>query len=182
MSRYFVTDPPVAVPEFDPSEVLSETPPNVIYIRAKMDVATDAKVKSELVTMAPDNKTVEMRLGENAVALLVHNIVRWEGPDLGGVPCTPEQIRKLDPTEPHIALVLDEIGRRNARPAGPSPKSQGVSTSASAGATDYQHPARPGSDDRASLSLQLATTTPRSPLRSVITGRQNRSDDSTPTT
>jgi hypothetical protein len=153
MSRYFVNDPPVAVPEWDASEVISDTPPNVIYIKSKMDLATDARVKSELTRIGDDNKTMELRLGDNQMALLIHNIVRWEGPDLGSVPCTPANIRALDPTEPHIALVLEEIARRNARKESPLPKSPTSATSASAG--DQGSTSDPG------LSQQLATSTPR---------------------
>lgn len=176
MSRYFVTDPPVPVPEFDASAVISDGVPNVIYIKAKMDVATDAKVKSELVKMAGDNKTMEMHLGENQLALLIHNIVRWEGPDLSSVPCTPESIRKLDPTEPHIVLVLDEIAKRNARKVAPNPKSptaSGLETNGSADASPQ---------NAGGISLQLATATPRSDSRSALVGRLHRSDNSTPTT
>jgi hypothetical protein len=171
MSRYFVTDPPVPVYEFDPADVISETPPNVIYIKSKMDVATDAKVKSELVTMGADNKTVEMRLGENQLALLIHNIVRWEGPDLASVPCTVANIRALDPTEPHIVLVLDEIARRNKRPDSPNPKLPAGSTFGKSGAA--------GSigSDQPSLSHQLATGTPRSLLRHAMDGRPSKSED-----
>ena len=134
MSRYFVHDTPVAVPEFDADAVMSDQAPNIIYIKSKMDLATDAKVKSELMKVGSDGKTFEAHLGENQLALLIHNIVRWEGPDLSGIPCTPENIRRLNPNEPHLALVLEEIGRRNARTPSPSPKSAGASTSASAGA------------------------------------------------
>jgi hypothetical protein len=171
MSRYFVTDPPVPVYEFDPADVISETQPNVIYIRAKMDVATDAKVKSELVTMGADNKTVEMRLGENQLALLIHNIVKWDGPDLKDVPCTVANIRALDPTEPHIVLVLDEIARRNARPPSPNPKSAAGSTSAKNGAAGSIGSDPPG------VSLQLATGTGKSFLRHVMDGRPIKSED-----
>jgi hypothetical protein len=171
MSRYFVTDPPVPVYEFDPTAVISETPPNVIYIRAKMDVATDAKVKSELVTMGADNKTVEMRLGENQLALLIHNIVRWEGPDLSSVPCTVANIRALDPTEPHIVLVLDEIARRNKRPDSPNPKSAAGSTYAKNGAAGSL------ASDPPSLSHQLAIGIGKSPLRSAVISRQNKLED-----
>lgn len=175
MSRYFVTDPPVAVPEFDPSDVVSDRPPNVIYIKAKMDMATDAKVKSELTKIGSDNKTMELRLGDNQLSLLIHNIVRWEGPDLGAAPCTLTNIRALDPTEPHIVLVLEEIARRNARPDGPGPKSRAASTSESAGEADSTPTARGSGEPN--LSLQLATGMSRSPLRNAIIGHQRSSDD-----
>lgn len=174
MSRYFVTDLPVAVFEFDVTDVLCDTPPNIIWIRAKMDVATDAKVKSELFKLAGDNKTMEAHLGENQLALLVHNIVKWEGPDLGHIPCTPDNIRKLDPTEPHIALVLEAIASRNKRPDGPSPKSATASTSMNAGGLDWIPPEK--NENQESLSLQLATGTPRSPLRSALHGHLKKSD------
>lgn len=178
MSRYFVTDPPAPVYEFEPGSMLDASgqpaTPNVIFIKSKMDVATDAKVKSELVTMGADNKTVEMRLGENQLALLIHNIVRWEGPDLDSVPCTPANIRALDPTEPHIVLVLDEIARRNKRPDSPNPKPAAGSTSAKNGAAGSI--ASPDGN-QPGLSLQLATGTLRSPLRSAMDGRRNKSDD-----
>ena len=176
MSRYFVTDPPVAVYEFDASAVISDVAPNVIYIKSKMDLATDARVKSELVKMAGDNKTMEMHLGENQLALLIHNIVKWEGPDLAQMPCTPENIRKLDPTEPHIVLVLDEIARRNARKAAPNPKSP----TAPGFVTNGSLAASPASE--AGISLQLATSTPRSDSRSALAGHLRRSASSTLTT
>jgi len=176
MSRYFVTDAPAPVYEFDPAEVISDTPPNVIWIKAKMDVATDARVKNELVKMAGDNKTMEMHLGENQLALLIHNIVKWEGPDLGDIPCTPEQIRKLDPTEPHIALVLEEIARRNVRKESPLPKSPTEPGFATNGSHDGSPQNAPG------LSLQLATGIPRSDSRSGLLGHLRKSEDSTPTT
>jgi len=174
MSRYFVTDPPVPVYEFDPAEVLSETPPNVIYIRAKMDVATDAKVKADVVKIGADDKTIERHIGLYQLALLIHNIVRWDGPDLASVPCTPEQIRALDPTEPHLVLVLDEIARRNKRPDSPNPKPVAGSTSGKNGAAGS---IASQASDQPSLSLQLATMTQKSPLRSALDGRLNRSED-----
>lgn len=177
MSRYFVTDPPVAVYEFDSGEIISDTPPNIIYIKPKMDMATDSKVKSELLTLGADNKTMEARLGANSMALLIHNIVKWEGPDLGAVPCTPDNIRRLDPTEPHIARVLEEIAVRNKRPVSPNPKPNGASTSASAGAHASNGQEIATQTNGESLSLQLATGISRSNLQSAINGRLSKSSD-----
>lgn len=171
MSRYFVTDPPVAVYEFDAAEVLSDTPPNVIYIRSKMDVATDARVKSELTRLGDDNKSMELRLGDNQMALLIHNIVKWEGPDLSQVPCTPANIRALDPTEPHIALVLETIAERNKRKAAPNPKSSTASGSRINGSPD-ESPQSAG--DR---SLPSGNGILKSPLLRALDGHQTRSDD-----
>jgi len=171
MSRYFVTDPPVPVMEFDPSEVISDTPPNVIYIKAKMDLATDARVKSELTKIGDDRKTMELHLGENQLALLIHNIVRWEGPDLSSIPCTPDNIRTMNPTEPHLEKVLEEIAERNKRKAAPNPKPPTEPGFATNGSHDASPPSAAG------ISLQLATGTPRSPLLRALDGHQRPSDD-----
>lgn len=197
-SRYFVTDPPVPIYEFDPATTLSNTPPNVIWIRARMDVETSGKVTSDLFTMDKESG-LEARVGANQTALLVHNIVKWEGPgfveqDAEGnplrdgagnpipIPCTPENIRTLDPNEPHIAAVLDEIATRNKKRTSPNPKSAPMpngSTTAGAASSTSQRPSL-ASDDN--LSLQLATGGPRSSLLSAVDGRLNRSGGSTPTT
>jgi len=178
MPRYFVTDPPVAVPEFNPATTASDQPPNVIYIRARMDVETRGKVMSELFTLDAGGTAVDARLGANETALLVHNIVRWEGPDLGGVPCTPETIRRLDPTEPHIARVLAEITRRNAPAASPNPKSPGGRPSTSGGAPVWSA----GPRAAAGRPAPSATLISPSALPSASDGHPNRSDGSTPTT
>lgn len=170
MSRYFVDGAPVAVPEFD-SATIADRPPNIIYIKSKMDLATDAKVKNELVTLGADNKTMEAHLGENQLALLIHNIVRWEGPDLGQIPCTVANIRMLDPTEPHIVLVLDEIARRNARSTSPNEKppiANGLKSNGSHAASRASETA----PLRLSERLILKQVSP-----SDSDGRPNRSDD-----
>lgn len=169
MTRYFVDSAPVAIPEWDDDPaIISDRAPNVIYIKAKMDVATSAKVKSEMFTVGKDAQ-LEARLGANELALLIHNILRWEGPDLGSVPCTPERIRQLDPTEPHIAKVLEAIAERNKPPKSPKAEA-GINNSMSNGDTGSTIPPQ-------SVSLQLATGVPRSPLLRSLDGRRERSDD-----
>lgn len=176
MSRYFVNDAPVPIPEWDDDDgVISDRAPNVIYIRARMDVATKGRVTSEMFTLGKDSQ-LEARLGENTTALLVHNIVRWSGPDFDGVPCTPENIRKLDPTEPHLDKVLDAIAERNKSPKAPK-ASATPATSTSAGATDLSTPPSPES-----ISLQLASGPRKSPLLNATIGRLDKSENSTPIT
>jgi hypothetical protein len=182
MSRFFVTDPPVAIYEFNPAEVVSDKAPNIIWIRARMDVQTRGKVSSELVKIGKNGEGIEGHLGDNEMALLLHNIVRWEGPDFVDeatgqpVPCTPERIRTLDTADPFIARVVDEIGERNQKRKSPNPKSVTASGSMSAGeaGSTAPHPQ--------SVSLQLATSPSRSSLRSALDGHLSRSDDSIPTT
>lgn len=171
MSRYFVTDPPVPVYEFDAGVVISDTPPNVIYIRSRMDVETRGKVSSELVKLGGDNKTMEMQLGQNQTALLIHNIVKWSGPDFDNVPCDAVHIRTLDPNEPHIEKVLSEIDARNLKKAAPNPKPPIANGSEINGSHDVS-PASAGG-----ISLLSVNGTPPSPLRSALLGHRNRSDD-----
>lgn len=139
MSRYFVTDPDVPIYEFDPGTILDGQgqgqEPNVIYIRARMDVTTRAKVQNAMTSASSNDGRLEVaiRPGDNLVALLVHNITRWAGPDLGSIPCTPEMIGKLDANDPHVARVLAEIGDRNKPTPSPSPKQPAGNTLLSVG-------------------------------------------------
>jgi hypothetical protein len=111
----FVSKETVDISEFDPAEVISDVTPRVITIRAKMNYAQDAAVKGAVMQIGPDGKQVEFNPGNSIVALLVQNIVRWRGGDLEGVPCTRENIEQLDPQDPFVARVADEIGVRNRR-------------------------------------------------------------------
>lgn len=183
MSRFFVTDAPVPVYEFDPSEVLSDKAPNVVWIKARMDMATRGAVSSELVRLDKDSKELEARLGDQELALLIHNIVRWEGPDFVDeqgrpIPCTPDNIRKLDGGDPFIAEVLEEIARRNPIRKSPKKEPATPSTSMSAGvAGGTERQTSPTNGDAPSLSLQLATGRSNSTLQNAITGRLSKSAD-----
>jgi hypothetical protein len=167
MSKYFVTDPPVAVLEYD-----DQTTGNVIWIKPKMDVETRGRVRSELAQLGEDGKTPIMQAGAEQTALLLHNIVRWAGPDLDSTPCTPANIRRIDPTEPHIEKVLNQIGERNKKQASPNPKSPAGSGFLSDGNLALNQPA-----PAESIAHQLATTTVTSPLRSALDGRLSKSAD-----
>lgn len=165
MSRYFVTDPPVPIPE----AVIGDTPPNVIWIKARMDVETRGRVRHEIIASSSAH-AAEGNPGNSETALLIHNIVRWEGPDLDGVSCDAAHIRALDPTEPHLVLVLNAIGERNAPKVAPNPKSPTTSTFVSAGA-----PVSTASPQRAELpSRLLGNGTMRSVSPSDLDGRHDK--------
>jgi len=90
--------------------------PDTISIRPKMDFSTKNACMDALaaISQGDDGKAnVAMHLGAYQLALLRHNIVAWSGPSFVGVACTPENIDKLDPDEPLVEQVLEEIGRRN---------------------------------------------------------------------
>lgn len=94
---------------------------NTIYIRAKMSIAIKALVEDEIAAKGMGNReALEMRgMGSYALALLKHNIVAWEGPKFmqesgRPLPCIPANIELLDPDDPLVQLVREEIGERNA--------------------------------------------------------------------
>jgi hypothetical protein len=93
---------------------------NTVYIRSKMGRAVFNAVLGDAMQMEAGQKDAKMNIGEYLTSLLVHNIVAWEGPaftDERGkpIPCTAENIGKLDVDEPLIDRVAEEIAQRNPR-------------------------------------------------------------------
>lgn len=181
MSKRFHIDPSerVSIHEFDPTEVISDAPPNIIVIRARMSVEIAGRVGSEMTKLGADNRP-ELHAGAHTGALLLHNILSWSGPDFDDLPCTPENIRALPSanSDPFIEKVVNEIGERNKPRAGPNPKSATPSTFAKSGVADSNRSASNGSPASGeSLSMQLATGKLKSPLQSAITGRRQSSED-----
>ena len=88
---------------------------NTIYIRSKMSVKEHAEVQNEVryLTRADSEGGVEFSVGYYELALLVANIVAWEGPEFEHVPCIRANILKLNPSDPLVEMVGDEIGKRN---------------------------------------------------------------------
>lgn len=91
---------------------------NIIYIKAKMDVGTQNRMLSAILkvreeTGDEDGTNMSYDLGAYYIALLRHNIVKWEGPAFQGVPCTPENIERLDPDEPLVERVLERLNESN---------------------------------------------------------------------
>lgn len=89
---------------------------NTIFIRPKMDFGTrNACMDALMVIRQADGGRADMaaHVGAYQLALLQHNITGWSGPDFQGVPCSPDMIARLDPDEPLVERVLEEIGQRN---------------------------------------------------------------------
>lgn len=184
MSRRFQIDPNGRDPiyEFPPGEQ-GDLQPNIIYIRPRMSVAIHDKVKAAAahIEFQKDAQGKVTGVEETDIAgylsaLLIHNIVAWEGPDFDGLPCTSETIMLLPGNDPFIERVRGEIAKRNQRSASPSPKSPAGSGFSSAGRLDSKPPA-----PAALTSHELATGIARSSLRSALDGRLNKSENSTPT-
>lgn len=179
MSRFQI-DPNERVPiyEFLPGEQGDATP-NIIYIRPRMNVAIHDQVKGAAARIdfqkdAQGKVTgvEETDIGGYLNALLVYNIVAWEGPDFDGLPCIPETIRRLPANEPFIERVRNEIAVRNKKQASPNPKSPAGNGSLSDGNLASKLPA-----PATSIAHQLATTIATSPLRSALGGRLSKSAD-----
>lgn len=85
-----------------------------IWVKPRMDFGTHQRVHGSAYKQ---NGTPDV--GEYTIALLIHNVVRWEGPSFAGRPCTPENIERLDPDEPLVDLVMQTIREGNRpRPKG----------------------------------------------------------------
>jgi hypothetical protein len=116
MSRFIQTDR-VAVRDGE----------DTIYVRRKMDIGTVARI---------DGATRRMGGTEHAagVALLMYNVVAWEGPgfvdDKGKpIPCTPEQVEQLPPDDPLMALAIEKIAELMQPPEdAPGPLASTTST------------------------------------------------------
>ena len=95
---------------------------DVIWIRARMSVAVQQAVQSEATSVSTSRVNgrtgtpdVEIDVGVYQIALLRQNILSWQGPSFVGVPCTADAIGDLDPQEPLVERVLQEISSRNSR-------------------------------------------------------------------
>lgn len=85
---------------------------NIIYIRPKMDLGTRNRVLGAMAQL-DEQRQIHADIGAYLIALAEANIVGWEGPAFDGVPCVAANIRRLDPDNPLVEAVLDEIARRN---------------------------------------------------------------------
>ena len=115
------------MPMFVPTEpVPVNVNGNTVWIRPRMGLDMRNKVRDVVWQLTPGaggEVEVTRHLNEYNTALLVYNIVRWEGPGLAGVPCTAESIRSLDPTDPEtVALVEAVLARIQECNAAPAPK------------------------------------------------------------
>ena len=122
---------------------VSDEKGNTVFVRPKMDVGTSGRVTDAIASISrlgsqDDGTEISLNLGSQNAVLLVHNILDWQGPDFEDgrgrkVPCTRDNILRLDPDEPLVGLVLAEINRLNVRPVSPDPNSPTASGSTSAG-------------------------------------------------
>lgn len=138
MSRFFV-DPSEREPiyEFDPNEVISDRPPNIVWIRPRMSIALRAKAQSAMLAMAKGGD-VEADFSKPQIALAQLNILDWEGPDFVDgdgkkIPCNAQNIARLVGSDPFINRVLKEINDRNTAAPSPDPKSAASNGSTTAG-------------------------------------------------
>src|SRR5687768_7360442 len=75
-------------------------PQNIIWIKPKMDLGTQAKVQSAFLKILGDgggSNEAEIDPGAYNLALLVNNITDWQGPMFRGVRCNIATIPTLDP-------------------------------------------------------------------------------------
>lgn len=129
---FFVSRDEVPVTLDDESVPFEER--NIIFIKPKMDFGTKQIVQDavrKMTTTGDGQMLTEIEIGAGNTALLHHNVVRWQGPGFQAMPCTPENIDRLDPDLPLLERVLEEINARNAPKEKDDPNSQTKSTSES---------------------------------------------------
>jgi len=81
-----------------------------VWIRPRMGLDLRNKVRDVVFQLTPGaggEVEVTRHLNEYNTALLIHNIVRWEGPGLP--PLTPEAVRSLDPSDPEAVALVDAV-------------------------------------------------------------------------
>lgn len=100
-------------PQFLPEDASKpEHERDTIYIRRhKMNMGMQMRVQGA----AAEN------YGNGVLTMLDEYIVKWSGPSFQGVPCTPANIRKLDPEQPLVDFVVNEIKKRNPQLDSPDP-------------------------------------------------------------
>jgi len=88
---------------------------NTILIKPKMDFGTKQRCMDALAAVGREQgeMDMELRLGAYQLALMVENVVGWQGPAFTGVACNAANIGRLDPDEPLVDQVLAEIVKRN---------------------------------------------------------------------
>jgi len=106
---------------------------DTIYIKPKLDFGAANRVVSA-VTKASATEggdvSATLDMGAYNTALMINSIVGWEGPsftDEAGkpLPCSQYNVLRLDPDEPLVKRVLEEIQARNQAkrtPDGTDPK------------------------------------------------------------
>jgi hypothetical protein len=117
--------------------VPDESGENIIYIRAgKMPWGIKNKVQSAAVQIAVgadgDGAQTRVTVAAYQYALMLHNIIRWEGPALRDFRLTQAGLDTLDAD--HGDAVLAEIQRQNPAKTSPNVKPPTATTSTNAGA------------------------------------------------
>jgi hypothetical protein len=117
----------------EPDRPLAEQ--DVIYIRPKMSYGVKQRLisKAAQISMSQGsiggngkstpNMEAAVDVGAYQLALLTFNVVRWGGPNFNGVLCIEANIERLDPDQPLVVKVLEEIEARNGSKPSPNPVS-----------------------------------------------------------
>lgn len=115
------------MPLIDPKKRITVGPDengNIFYLRAKMDIATEAAVIAEYGRLSRGLATIPEKV--YYLALLKHNLLAWSGPDYmdekGNLrPCNPVTIGHLDPDDPLVTEAVEAIRTANTSPEAKTP-------------------------------------------------------------
>lgn len=116
-----------ATGEINETDVTPEL--DVMFIRPAMDYGTRQRVIGMATKVKPSTKKqkhmtraerkkqqdadVNFDVGVYQIALLLANLLSWQGPSFVGVPLTQANVERLDPNDPLVKAVLDALAERN---------------------------------------------------------------------
>jgi hypothetical protein len=90
---------------------------NIVYIWEELPHGPASKALAAIASVNVLTGEVKVDVGEYANALLVHSILRWEGPKFKEngkqLACTPENIARFDRSDPLYKKLAQEVTERN---------------------------------------------------------------------
>lgn len=93
--------------------------PNTIYIKPKMDFGTRNRVNGTATRLTQKQgetqSSAEFDMGAYNIALIIHNVVGWAGPDFENRQCVESAMMELDPDDALLEEVLKQISERNTK-------------------------------------------------------------------
>lgn len=103
---------------------------NFIFIKPKLNFGETKRVQRALLKATQSTRAdgssgdlvTDFDLSAYQVQLLIESVVSWSGPAFASVPLTAASLAELDPDDPLVVEVQEEIGRRNAKTKRENPK------------------------------------------------------------
>ncbi len=100
---------------------------NTIFIKPRLNYGEKMRVQKAAIKIKSKGTATDFETDFDSSGyqyqLLIESVVSWSGPVFEGRPCTPENIAELDPSDPLLDKVIEEISERNKSAGSDDPKS-----------------------------------------------------------